>query len=157
MAFILEEISDADRDAYGLTKPEGEIQISRWVIDRERNIFLVHRGGGGAEYSEINFYELNWDRKKIIITAESTRHKTEEKINDHTNIYDITFTIKKIEAPEILGVPNDKITNAAEAALQQYGVWGNKEKTGNVVVTLPEHIDHYQDKHSLSFRGISCH
>ncbi len=55
MAFILEEISDADRDAYGLTKPEGEIQISRWVIDRERNIFLVHRGGGELNTAKLIF------------------------------------------------------------------------------------------------------
>ena len=153
MAFILEEISDEDRKKNSLYKPPYPSTLQKWVIDRERNIFLLFAAGAKTDDDNIRFFELNWDGQKIVITATDRWYKTEKKIDDHKFIYDISYYIEKIESPESLSVGDEDIKLAIEQALKEFGVAGSNQ-TGNVKVSLPEHIDHYQDKHALSYRGL---
>jgi hypothetical protein len=59
MAFINEYIPAEDKKKYNITEDSNFYLagISSWTVDREREMFLMHRAGGGPESAE---GELHW-------------------------------------------------------------------------------------------------
>ena len=68
MAFIYEEITREDDvkyfDSFGFSNPVTNVPImavnngrkKKWLIDRERNVFIIALGGQGLKHSELPMY-----------------------------------------------------------------------------------------------------
>jgi len=78
MTFVSEKVSDEDAKKYdfeGLSKTLRR-QVwqlkERWVIDRDRNIFLIWLGAGQEEFSLQNRFLLWWNGKLLTFSLTGT-------------------------------------------------------------------------------------
>jgi hypothetical protein len=128
MAFVNEEISEKDKEyfnSFNLKSPftrNEPIEPWKWIIDRERDAFLVALGGQGYYESEIpRFYALIW--KKNIIKIETFRNG----IGSFSTGVEIWWKITKIEAPECMIEDNTEMVELIKEALDAEGSGGRRD------------------------------
>ena len=102
MAFIYEKVKEEDWELYNSFLPnEKADRHTKWVVDRERNIYSFWIGGNVREY--IDVYFLAWNDLKIYIYTETKMYrKTTGEQNAH-------IWIKRILLPDILKNDSEKI------------------------------------------------
>lgn len=62
MAFVNEYIPEADRKRFGITSDSRFYLVgtTNWTVDRERDMFLLRRQGGGPESTPIHYWAFHW-------------------------------------------------------------------------------------------------
>jgi len=116
MAFENEKISEVDRElfnSFNLKSPfTGEaLQSRRWVIDREREAYLIALGGQGMYYSEVPmFYAFIW--KNNVVKLETF----ENSKGDILSGYETKWKINRIEAPKSLLQDHEVLMNLIKEA-----------------------------------------
>lgn len=129
MAFVLEKISKEDKEKYGFG-----ISIDRWVVDKDRDIFLIHTGGSGM--GEVSHFELKIKNHKVLM-------RVKEVIPPQSDKYDINFEIDSIWIPESIKNKKDVIINNISDSLKKFGKFGNPNKIGKVTVNFPDNSKIY--------------
>jgi len=125
MAFVNEKISDADRmtfNSFNLKNPitKETLNSRRWVIDRERNAFLVGLGGQGIYGCEIPmFYALIWNKNMIMLETFS------KAAGSNSTGMEFNWKITRIEAPECLMKDKDEMMDMIKEALIAYDTSDN--------------------------------
>lgn len=74
MTFVREKISKEDFEKYRIAHFDERIPNalrpgSTWTIDRERNIYLIHIGGGGREPEETNVERFIFSFEAYVFTV----------------------------------------------------------------------------------------
>ncbi|PYG83911.1 hypothetical protein LY28_03759 [Ruminiclostridium sufflavum DSM 19573] len=128
MAFIYEKISETDRqrlNSFNLVSPltkNKPIAPSKWIIDRERDVFLVSLGGQGFYESEIpRFYALIW--KNNVVLVETFRNG----VGSLSDGVEISWKITKIEAKESLLKDKDEMIELIKEGLDAEGSGGRRD------------------------------
>lgn len=129
MAFVLEKISDEDRKRYNFTVPEGHIPPTKWVVDRERGVFLVRTGGVGR--GEAFLYDLHWNGNIITVMVAEKSNPREKNIGAKT-VYDVLFHFYEITLPKCFGSEVDAIKNIICESLSIWGHNAIPERTGHI-------------------------
>jgi len=120
MAFIFEKIPEVTKQEYGF-----DITKRWWLIDRERDTFLIPTGGAGC--GDICFFDLYVDKKvtKIIAEISYSPNKNDSRKED----------VKYV-------VLHSQPISLIKEVLTAYGFNGNPEFTGEVTVEFKS------DKHN---------
>ena len=98
------------------------ITFYRWVVDHERNAFVIGVGGGGpsqmgAGYSQLTPYYLVLSIKGQVIEFEAT-FDAEGDIKDKSVIE--TINVYKVQIPKELEKQKDEILDILKEALEAY-------------------------------------
>ena len=103
MAFIYEKVKEEDWELYNSFLPNYEKadEFTRWVADKERNIYFFWTGGEIRE--SMYEYFLAWDDLKIYIYTELR--------SGNEKIY---IWIKQISIPKVLSNDNEKINEIVD-------------------------------------------
>ena len=103
MAFIYEKVKEEDWELYNSFLPNYEKadEFTRWVVDKERNIYFFWTGGEIRE--SMYEYFLAWDDLKIYIYTELR--------SGNEKIY---IWIKQISIPKVLSNDNEKINEIVD-------------------------------------------
>ena len=106
MGFIYEKVKEEDWELYNSISPRLKAgKHTRWVVDRERNIYFFWTGGETREC--IEEYFLSWYDLKIYICIEVRCGKE-----------DVHIWIKQISMPKVLNNNNDKINEIVDMILE---------------------------------------
>ncbi len=137
MAFILEELTDEQREQMGFAKTRGDIKlpngrrcsfVSHWVIDREREAYFMPTG--------VNDYELHWKNDVIYVKALFTPIKTSHEI-------------RKIAIPKVLEDKQKDVMKLVLGGLSAYGngrtrksshLKGTAELSDNLETRFPDRV-----------------
>ena len=100
-----------------------ELKFYRWVVDHERDAFVIGVGGGGpsqmgAGYSQVAPYHLVLSIKGQVIKFEAT-FDAEGDIKDKSVIE--TINVYKVQIPKKLEKQKDEILDILKEALEAYG------------------------------------
>ena len=96
MALIYEVVKEEDRELFNSFVPSRKANINtKWVVDKERNIYFFWIGGEMRESEAVYF--LSWNNFKINIYIEL-------KCGNYAHV-----VIKRILLPDILRVKKEKI------------------------------------------------
>ena len=103
MGFIYEKVKEEDWELYNSFLPNYEMadRFTRWVADKERNIYFFWTGGEIRE--SMYEYFLAWDDLKIYIYTELRSG------NEYIYIW-----IKQISIPKVLSNDNEKINEIVD-------------------------------------------
>lgn len=107
MAFVYEKVKEEDWELYNSFLPnEKADRHTRWVADRERNIYFFWIGGEIRE--SIYEYFLAWDDLKIYIYIVEKMYKDNE---DRRNAH---IWINSISLPKVLSDNDNKVKEIVE-------------------------------------------
>ena len=107
MAFIYEKVKEEDWELYNSISPRLKAgKHTRWVVDKERNIFFFWTGGEAREY--IDEYFLSWNNFKIYIYIETKMYK------ESTGGQKAHICIKRISMPPILNNYDDRVNEIVD-------------------------------------------
>jgi hypothetical protein len=130
MAFVSERIPEEDKNKIDMKKlwsiGSYFIEPTRWVIDRENNVYLFPLGGGGAEMP--SFFGISVQGE--IITLEADRCGTG---NNTTGIV-LSYKVSRIMIPQIFEARRDEIKRLIREALDAYGQYGDRSHVTSVAV-----------------------
>ena len=102
MAFVYEKVKEEDRELYNSFLPnEKADEVTRWVADKERNIYFFWIGGETREC--IEEYFLAWNDLKIYI------YTVEKMYRDNKDIRTVHIWINTISMPNKLNNDKEKI------------------------------------------------
>ncbi|MDE6208946.1 MAG: hypothetical protein K2M73_04615 [Lachnospiraceae bacterium] len=102
MGFIYEKVKEEDWELYNSISPRLKAgKHTRWVVDKERNIYFFWIGGETREYIEKYFF--TWNGLNIYIYIEVRCGKE-----------DVHICIKRISMPKVLSSNNDKINEIVD-------------------------------------------
>ncbi|MDE6208948.1 MAG: hypothetical protein K2M73_04625 [Lachnospiraceae bacterium] len=102
MAFIYERVKEEDRELFNsFVKSRKANKYTRWVADKERNIYFFWIGGESREYTKEYF--LAWNDLKVYIYTEVKCGKE-----------DVHIWIKRISMPKVLSNNNEKINEIVD-------------------------------------------
>lgn len=140
MAFQIEPIDTPERraefDAFKFTYPLSQtpLESRRWVVDRERGLFFVNRGGDAFELP----YLL------CLVTNEGARINCEGTMDAKGNAYPdgavIKWIISSVQIPKELAGRSEEILAWLHEALMLYGNLGDPEITKRTSVKLPSPV-----------------
>jgi len=130
MAFVLENISKEDLKRYGLDRAEGQLQRSKWVIDRERESFLIYETRDAD--SGIRVFILLWEKKLVEIFL--YQKDVESKGLDGKTKHNLQYYVDHLWMPSSLEQDILHIKKAIAEALSSYGWNGSSEYTGKTTV-----------------------
>lgn len=108
MGFIYEKVKEEDWELYNSFLPNYEKadEFTRWVADKERNIYFFWTGGEIRE--SMYEYFLSWNDFKKYICTETKMYK------ESTGEQNAHIWIKQISMPKILNNNNDKINEVVD-------------------------------------------
>jgi hypothetical protein len=121
MAFVNEYISKEDIEKYQLDELEKKynLLIYAWTIDREHNFFLIHKGRGRDEESQMNFFFFY--RK-----GEISRHTIWRFVDRHSKTID--WKIQRYGEPKYESIEHEQyyeqLHDDLKDALRTYGLGG---------------------------------
>lgn len=124
MAFVIEEKTEAEREAY----PIGD----KWLIDHERGAYFFLESG----LPEVLFYELHW---KGGVARASVDESIVRKENQSVN--DVTHTVLTLKVSQKLASEIDAVKQLIGEALVAWGWNINPSKTGMVTVQNLDRAD----------------
>lgn len=135
MAFVLEELTDEQREQMGFAKTSDEVRgfiqrrglhfVHAWSIDRERNAYLVATMKGANSWNA----ELQWQNEAIHIimkalvghdVPEELRKREEGKTGRYIRVF---FEVSELLIPESLKDKLPEIKQMIKDGLEGYG-WG---------------------------------
>jgi hypothetical protein len=136
MSFSLEMVRTpeerAELDDLGLTSPitNKPVAVTRWVVDRERGMYLVSLGGGGNE--------IPWVLVLVVkgfgnVRAEGREHSSGEY---RKNGVEISWELISVTMTEPMRSRERELRQALEDALTAYGSLGNVEVVKTVRVRM---------------------
>ena len=138
MAFQIEAIDTPEKRAefaaFNFTYPLSHTPLDarKWVVDRERGLYFVNRGGGSPR--EVPFFFS-------LVTSEGTRINCEGSMDAKGDIYPdgavVTWNITLIQIPKDEAPRREEIVAWIYEALKLYGNLGNPEITKSTSVNLP--------------------
>lgn len=124
VAFVNEKIPEADRNKLEMEKCREVFSFfsepTRWVADRERDIYLFHLGGGGAERESPTYFGLNVQGEIVIF--ESVRHG----VGDNKVGVVISHKISGLRIPQLLKTRKEEIKHLIREGLDAYGAYGDR-------------------------------
>jgi len=154
MAFVLENPTDDQREAMGFARTLDDVKlpnrkrcsfVSKWAIDREREVYFIPTGLSG--------YEIHW--KNNVISIDAPREETLELTPDDSNIaqrFNHAYTIRQLIIPRALeGKENvlSTIKALADEVFKFY--WHGKLKyKGNITVTFSPDLEVRYQEHVKS-------
>jgi hypothetical protein len=121
MPFVNETIAEADKakyEAYGFKSPFRNefVAPKKWVIDRERDVFLICLGGQGRERSEIPLiFVLVWKGEIIRFDTFYKGH------GDPQAGQEFWWNVLDIVIPSLLKSKKTEIFQLIREALTEYG------------------------------------
>ena len=150
MAFVKERISEADRDlfnsfdVYDYDNSEEHTKCSpdsKWVVDREREIYFFYVSGGHhLEQHPYQQYDLVWKGKKVVMFIEKSvsRNPTPDnpmRMHSEYNIVGIRapMEFKKCEG-ELISLIKKAIKSNHSVNILNSGTFPN-ENTLNIRIT----------------------
>lgn len=136
MAFILEKISEEDKERYGINPK----YTSQWAIDRDNNSFLLYCGGVptfNERNDMVQFYELYLDGNVSYITTYIKQHTVQPRTKGSLK-YDIVFDINLLQIPQTLKDELEKIKNFISYGLNTGGGYISEQYIGSVTVNFPQ-------------------
>src|SRR4051812_32800970 len=119
MAFVNEYVSDADRRAidFSVIKQaplnKDPIDPYMWTIDRDRNVFLMRTGSGGADESEVQHVAL-WLQGQVVPATIRSRYDDRQKEL-------LVWELQNLDVPEHLRARRSDILQLLREALDEYG------------------------------------
>jgi hypothetical protein len=136
MAFQAERISTPEQRAefasFGFKRPGSHqpAEATRWIVDRDRGIFIASLGGGAFE--QPNFFELvTHDGARVSIEA---RMKAEGRVVE--NGLEVWWHVSAIEVPKNHPAATDDIRRWVVEALEKFGYYGDPTLSRQVHVEL---------------------
>ena len=70
MALVEEKVKEEDRELFNSFVPNRKAnECTKWIVDREKNIYFFRVGGEAREH--IDVYFMSWNNIKIYIYTES--------------------------------------------------------------------------------------
>ncbi len=70
MALVEEKVKEEDRELFNSFVPSRKAnECTKWIVDREKNIYFFRVGGEAREH--IDVYFMSWNNIKIYIYTES--------------------------------------------------------------------------------------
>jgi hypothetical protein len=141
IAFQIEAINTpelrAEFDAFKFTYPMSNtpLESRRWVVDRERDLYLVNRGGGSPR--ELPFFFCLVFNEDIRVDCEGTMDAKGEIYPDGEAI---TWNISSVQIPKSQAHRCDEIMGWLYDALKLYGNFGDPEITKSTRVELPSPV-----------------
>ncbi|CAH1204396.1 hypothetical protein PAECIP111893_02242 [Paenibacillus plantiphilus] len=132
MAFVYEKISEADQgrfQSFNLRSPFNgrPLETRKWIVDRERDAYLVSMGGQGTYDSEIPmFHALIWNGNTINIDSFTTG------TGDVSIGIEKFWKITRIEAPVDVREKEDELLDLIKDAFDAKGFAGSKDCVVNV-------------------------
>lgn len=130
MTFEIKEITDEDRRKYKATLPERMSPHSKWVIDRERESYLISHTRDAD--SGIRVFYLFW--KKQLLKVFLYRKGTEAKGETGNTIHNPDYIVDTFFMPSSLESEFSQLKNILEEALITYGWNCSQEYTGVTTV-----------------------
>jgi len=130
MTYILEDLTDEDRKKYNVRVPWGRDEIKKWVIDRERESFLIYQMSDVD--SGIRVFLLSWKGK--IVEFYVHQKLSEIKENNKVVKLDSRYIVDKIFATYSFEKDIPQIKEAIEEALIAYGWNEGQEFRGKTTV-----------------------
>lgn len=132
MAFVMELIPQEEINSEffrTLRKPSGApFEFERpnpgWIIDRDRNAFMIYLASGGRE-PVCEYFCMCWKGQKIQFFGELDYRRV-----GGSNV--VAWRNVKITIPAGLLGERKEITDAFKDALDLYGHYGNREYVGRV-------------------------
>ena len=124
MPFINEYISENDRELYDLSlikKPplyRDPTRLSKWTIDRPRDIFLVWTKGGDEDHPHECYFALWW---KGAVLNLRLQHVDEGDIKTHVTS---TWSLEQVDIPGEFDSQRHEIIRTLKEALCEYRVSG---------------------------------
>jgi hypothetical protein len=118
MTFVSEKIPEEVKDKFTfdvrMSNSGKKLTLSRWVIDRDRDAFLVHThswGGGFEGTQQTEYCILCWKGNEIKLSVEMTA-KGNRDVGRHLSwrIFDVRIPASlKTERDEVLGLIKEAI------------------------------------------------
>lgn len=121
MAFVIEEKSPDMKEKY----PIG----SKWVIDHERNAFLV---SGGA-HPEMQTTEMHVGNDVVIIN-QNKRHIARARARHEPMVYDIYVDIDRVFIPQSMEYKKEEILSMVREAFTVFGFSCDASRNDSVTV-----------------------
>jgi hypothetical protein len=121
MAFISEIVPDADKKRIDFARinypfPGRPAGIGKWVVDRERDIFLIATQVGTVDGPEINWFAMGWKGEFIRLELDW------QSVGNKQDGYVDKWRIRQIWIPDPLAADKPAIVLALKEALE---VWVN--------------------------------
>jgi len=145
MAFVNEEISDEDKEKYGIKNHFA----SHWTIDKEKGIFLIYVDAHGM--GDSFDYELHIDNDFVLIESPqigNTLYHEDGRVTIPA-ILDVIHDIKEITLNADSNLNYEAIKPLIKEALIAYGWKQNTERTNSVTVSFPDRVTYIKDLKSL--------
>lgn len=123
MAFVNEFVPEDQKkllkaDAR-FNKSWGAIDLRKWTIDRERNVFIVYVQGGmpslGDEYVDPDHYAMCWNGEVIKFTAAT---RSSSKYNEGRVV---DWVVHKVGIPPSLELQRDSVLQLIQEGLDAMG------------------------------------
>lgn len=160
MAFVKERISEADKDLFNsfeaydydneriLTWGLAGGPRSKWVVDREREIYFFYVSGGHhLEQHPYQQYDLVWKGKKVVIFLQArSNYDTKPDGSQYSyHSYDIVdirapMELKKHER-ELIKLIIEAIKANHATVINNYGIRKNTRSMQIKVVLTPRYFD----------------
>lgn len=135
MAYVLEEITTPEQRAelakYELQSPftSGPADVSEWLVDRKRGLYLINLGGG----IDKPYFLVFADRNAVLLQVEGWRRGSGLTVPKGV---DETWTIESVPVQRYLAKRIPEILKEFRRALVAYGSLGDATIARSVTVKL---------------------
>tara|TARA_B100000989_G_C19417976_1_gene417330 strand:- start:305 stop:712 length:408 start_codon:yes stop_codon:yes gene_type:complete len=103
----------------------------RCVVDKEKDVYLVHKGGGGSGPPR-KCYDLIVEGQKIDVYCGS--EMITDILDDKTHLITMVHTVLEISDYSTVNISKDEILALVKQGLEVHGFGGRQDLTKEVIV-----------------------